>query len=690
MHDIQSGGLEVRYCTSCGEQIPKDAKFCAFCGEKQTPLEPIRPEHKEQPTQTVERRNNHNPEEAPLPDGMLLDPGSIFQGYSIIRTMNKDTEGIKYIAEKDGDRFILKLFFKSRLTSLDSIYAMQMRLGRLNKLEDQHTARVVEVNQTHDPAYMVSRYVEGKSLTQIKNLEPDKLTEPFVRDIATQLVKTAIAIRKQGLTVSNLTLHGVMISTSGNLIVLSSGITYDEVDEREDAFAIGSILAQLLSTNRLFSTFYTPERLRASKFAYIQGVTLGMNKVLAECLHRNITQRYSSLSNLLETLESLPPTDADEVWITTEKNPALLTDKLNDVPKPKAPIEVGFIIIVAIVILIVALMITTNIFGFIFNRKNKTNSRNGNSAAARKTESSTQAEGAVRDSLPGRDRNGYTNSNNLVTDAQRRADPRLNAYPSATSARNSATPQRAPAPNPASMVRIDAGSFSFGTPSKSTPALTFSVSIFYISKYEVTQGEWNQLMPPVIISDVNDHSPVHNISWIKAIEYCNKRSIKEGLEPAYTRNGSKASGVVCNWNANGYRLPTDAEWEMAAKAGSANIYSGSNDPNAVAWYKDNSLIREGDRQYYRINRVGLHSPNNWGLYDMTGNVAEWCWDWYTASPGSLLNPIDPRGPSIGTEKVYRGGKVTDGAGEALKLVTRSKASPDVAIKYVGLRLVRTH
>jgi formylglycine-generating enzyme required for sulfatase activity len=674
----------LRYCTNCGEQIPKSAKFCAFCGEQQQQLEPIREEHKEPAPSAGLTENNHTNGDSVLPSAMLLDPGSLFQGYQIERIMNKDVEGIKYLAGKNGERFVLKLFFKERLTSLDTIYALQMRLSRLNKLDDSHTARVVEVNQTHDPAYMVSRFVSGKSLAQIKKSEPDRLNEAFVRDIALQLAKTAIAVRKQGLTLSNITLHGIMIDPNGRLVVLSSAISYEEVDEREDVFAIGSILAQILSTNRLFSTFYTPERLRASKFAYIQGVSLSMNKVLAECLHRTITQRYGSLHALLNDLENLPPSDADEIWSTPEKSPALITDKLNTVPKPKSPIEMGFIIIVAVVLLILFLMLTTNIFSFLFNRQNKTNGNQKGNRAAQIADSLSANGINAQDSLPGRGRNGYQDSGQNLAGSPNRNDPRLNPVPSRLTNRNPITPKSAPSPNPATMVRIDSRNFTFGDPQSGKAAAVFKVNTFYISKFEVTQKEWNAYMKPAETVSKNDMAPVHGISWLDAIEYCNKRSTAEGLDPVYTRSGSKASGVACNWNANGYRLPTEAEWEMAARAGTSDMYSGSNDPATVARYKDNSKS-DGKLTVWSI---GSKNPNDWGLYDMSGNVAEWCWDWYISTPGSASEALKPYGPGEGTEKVYRGGSIADGAGDALKIITRRKTSPEARVKYVGLRLVR--
>jgi formylglycine-generating enzyme required for sulfatase activity len=214
-------------------------------------------------------------------------------------------------------------------------------------------------------------------------------------------------------------------------------------------------------------------------------------------------------------------------------------------------------------------------------------------------------------------------------------------------------PVPTPAPAPNNMVRIPGGTFQMGNNnggSDEKPAHTVTVSAFYMGKYEVTQREWQEVMGSNPSSFKGDNLPVEDVSWLEVIEYCNKRSIREGRTPAYTVNGTSVSW---NRNANGYRLPTEAEWEYAARGSQAVTvsYSGSNNIDVVAWYGGNS----GNKTH----PVGTKQPNSFGLYDMSGNVWEWCWDWHGAYASGSQN--DPQGPATGSDRVIRGGSWNDDA-----------------------------
>ena len=141
--------------------------------------------------------------------------------------------------------------------------------------------------------------------------------------------------------------------------------------------------------------------------------------------------------------------------------------------------------------------------------------------------------------------------------------------------------------------------------------------------------------------------PVESVTWYDAVEYCNRLSKKEGLTPCYSGSGDN---ITCNWNANGYRLPTEAEWEYAAKGGINKDdykYSGSNNFDEVAWYYENSGVMTHD--------VGTKKANSLGIYDMSGNVWEWCWDWFDEDYYSRSPRNNPTGAASGSSRVFRGG-----------------------------------
>ena len=237
------------------------------------------------------------------------------------------------------------------------------------------------------------------------------------------------------------------------------------------------------------------------------------------------------------------------------------------------------------------------------------------------------------------------------------------------------------------MIYVEGGTFEMGDQfnegdSDELPVHEVTLSSFYIGQYEVTQGEFEVLMGsnPAHDYGVGDDYPIYHVTWYDAVEYCNALSEQEGLTPCYN-----LSDWSCDFSANGFRLPTEAEWEYAARGGvnwtDNRRYSGTTDElDDYAWYDDNS----GGQTH----EVGIKFPNQLGIYDMSGNVWEWCNDWYSSNYYQSNPAENPTGPSSGSFHVARGGSWYYDANYC-RVSYRDISDPGAGDHYVCFRVVRS-
>ena len=258
-----------------------------------------------------------------------------------------------------------------------------------------------------------------------------------------------------------------------------------------------------------------------------------------------------------------------------------------------------------------------------------------------------------------------------------------------------ATPPQAPEPAPVppqpsrdvAMASIPGGVFSMGSADAEQgrsadegPVHAVRVSAFECMRHPVTRRLYQEVTgnDPGWPAGEADERPVNQVSWYDAVDFCNRLSLRAGLTPCYHIDANRQ--VAWNSAADGFRLLTEAEWEYACRAGSSTRYSFGDDERELerhAWYAQNA----GDSPH----PVGRKEPNRWGLYDMHGNVWEWCWDCY--APYSAAAQDNPTGPSGGKERVLRGGAFHYWA-ENLRSADRNLGWPEYRSDGIGFRCAR--
>ena len=586
---------------------------------------------------------------------------------------------LKEACGRTSDTLLVSVSLTANQKSFESFREkLRKEARRLRKLHNQHIVAVRDLFDENGTTYYAMDYIEGQSLARRLKVDRNPLPEREVMTvILPQLLDALATVHAAGIWHLDLKPDNIMQTPSGNIVLIDFGAS--KQPHVEDG------APKLSSTTNYLTKGYAPSEQMAGKMEkygpwtdfYALGATL-FNLLTNEC-PPDRTDLADNPHYLQDALRAMSPATVNLiVW--------MMNDGTKQRPQNVKEIRA---------------FLKENMNGTFGNGQGTRASHGSSSASAQNASQSSSSEAGQSDG------NGPT----VIRDSEQECKPKPTANPkkpklaSATSRRWPVFPMilglvtglmlvaglfvdwlwwkdKVP-PDPTEvgvgsqkmtvanlsdfMVKVDDGTFTMGADDDDldaaddeTPAHQVTLSSYYICKYEVTQSLWQEVMGSNPSYFKGDNLPVECVSWNDCQEFIDKLNALTGQH---------------------YRLPTEAEWEFAARGGNSSRgykYSGSNVLRDVAWYGDNS----GNKKH----PVGTKSPNELGLYDMSGNVWEWCSDWYGDYNSSAQT--NPDGPSSGAYRVFRGGCWIYVAGYC-RVSYREGRSPGFRDNYLGLRLVRS-
>ena len=646
----------MKFCTECGSEIPKNSKFCPNCG---TPV--VRAGKKEPATHTPQPETGSgtklnagnlygriNLEK--LPKGHLID-----DRYEIIRKLGQGSFGAVYLANdlKMEMHKVLKVIPEVISNDKKAMVLLRKEASIMAKLNHKNIVRVYDFHDNGDINYIDMEYVDGQSLADLLLKAPEnKLPEEEVKKYALQIAEGLAYAHNQRVIHKDIKPQNIMRTNDGTIKLMDFGIAETvhssmsrlkntgssgtlvymspeqlrgkDVGKESDIYSLGATLYELLTGNPPFYQGDITYQIINETPKPITGVSQQMNRVVLKCLEKDLRKRFGNCKELYDALKNPEKFLKNKTAKIKEQHESATSksDHISENAGGKKRHRWVLWTILLIVIGAGAAYYIVNAAYYIVNKEKV--------------------------------------QTTLYTDTAQN----LNLE----------------------MVAVKGGTFQMGSndgDDNEKPVHSVTLSNYYIGKYEVTQKLWKAVMGNNPSHFKGDNLPVENVSWNDV--------------QAFLRKLNQITGKH-------YRLPTEAEWEYAARGGSLSPagrgagggqkYSGSNNLDEVAWYWKNSgnKLLSGDWNWSTIelnncktHTVGTKTPNELGIYDMSGNVWEWCNDWYSRKYYKKSAGTNPQGPSSDSFRVLRGGGWKSTA-HGCRVANRYYWEPYDREKKIGFRL----
>jgi formylglycine-generating enzyme required for sulfatase activity len=622
-----------------------------------------------------------------LPSGHLLH-----QRYSIQSSIGQGGFGITYLAydqKLDQEVCIKELFVSGNSTRGANLTVYSQSTGdfsfsdfvqrfvqearQLARFQHLNIVRVLDIFQENGTAYTVMEYVKGETLKS-KIQREGAMGEGAAMSTIAQLLDAVEEVHKKGMLHRDIKPDNVLLTPEGKIVLIDFGSARDFTEGRTttqtailtpgyappeqystraqrgpytDIYALGATMYYLLTgekpipvTDRSLEDLVAPHQINPSISTQVSSAVMLAMELKPE-------HRFQTVSDMREAVKTLQPREARES-LKEEKRQEKAPEKQEKVPEIKEESKSGkswiYLVLVGIVVL----------GGYIYLNRGSAGD-NGNLTENQGVEEITEVDM----------QNQSKNGNDAEIQRQNEEERQRELERQMELERKTSNPiiQKFQS----DMVYVQGGTFTMGCTSEQgndcddseKPAHQVSLSSYYINRYEVTQAQWRAVMGsnPSIFKGC-ELCPVENVSWNAVQEFIQKLNVMTGRS---------------------YRLPTEAEWEYAARGGRKSRgykFSGSSNPNEVGWYDGNSSRK--------THPVGQKQANELGLYDMSGNVWEWCSDWN--GDYSSQSKIDPKGPSTASDRVSRGGGWFN-ASWSLRLSNRFIHLPEISGDFRGFRLV---